>query len=182
MNDLYLMSMGMSHAKTADDIPRFVIFALALFCYYEMSDSSIAFYRLNDSTMNREWNSAHQIHLDRILQQYFVFFIIFSALALVITWFILDFNSVLKALGSRQIADSIELNSIYGTIVTLVVMIVILIIVGYFVRYEYRLKTTFFGIGTRFKRMLPEREREAKLKNRTHNNPKSVPAALMRGL
>ncbi|UCH89090.1 MAG: hypothetical protein JSV49_00120 [Thermoplasmata archaeon] len=143
-NDLYLLSISAEHTKTAERIPLFTIFAVSLFCFYEMSDSSITFYKLNDSTRTKGYYSPHQQHLNRILQWYFVFFIIFSALTLVLTWFILDFNEILKAMGSEQIATSIELNSIYGTIVSLAVMVIVLIFIGYLVRYDDKLRAVYY--------------------------------------
>jgi hypothetical protein len=155
--DLYLLSMNLSHTKSEAKIPLFTIFALALFCFYEMSDSSITFFQLNDVEQTRVHQSAHQDHLNRILQNYFVFFILFSALALVLAGFILNFNDVLKAVGSEQIAASIELNSIYGTMVSLVVMMIILIIAGYIIRYEMKLRKTLDLTYRNIKRLLPTR-------------------------
>jgi heme/copper-type cytochrome/quinol oxidase subunit 2 len=141
VTDLALMVNGIPHDKDAGQIPLFTTFALALFCFYEMSDSSITFFQLNESPQTWDHDSMHQLHLDRILQKYFLFFIIFSALALVLTVPILSFNEVLSALGSRQVGESIELNSIYGTIVSLFVIVIFLIFIGYLIRYEYDIKS-----------------------------------------
>jgi hypothetical protein len=152
--DLYLLATETAHTKTESKIPLFTVFAIALFCYYEMSDSSITFYRLNDSTRRRERYSVHQEHLDRILQLYFVFFIIFSALSLVMTWFILDFNSILKSIGSEQVAASIELNSIYGMVISLVVMVFVLVMLGYIIRYDDKFKELYKRITAPIYRLL----------------------------
>jgi hypothetical protein len=65
--DLYFLSIQEAHTKTDESIPMFIVFALSLLCYYEMSDSSITFYQLNETTRRREHYSPHQQHLERII-------------------------------------------------------------------------------------------------------------------
>jgi hypothetical protein len=153
--DLYLLAINVPHTKTASNIPLYTIFALALFCYYEMGDSSITFYDLNDSPHTWQRRSAHQEHLDRILQKYFVYFILFSAMALVLTVPILEFDQILSTLGSDQIGASMELNSIYGTIVSLFIIVFILIMIGYIFKFENKFKEFFIKIANKIQSKLP---------------------------
>jgi len=139
--DIYLLAVNIEHSKNASDIPLFTIFALALFCFYEMGDSSITFYNMNESPYTWKRSSAHNEHLDRILQKYFIFFILFMALALVLTVPILELDQILSALGSEQIGSSLELASIYGIIVSLFIMVLFLIIIGYILKFENKLRS-----------------------------------------
>jgi hypothetical protein len=76
-------------------------------------------------------------------------------MTLVLTWFILDFNTILKAVGSEQVAESVELNSIYGSIISLAVMVVFLVFLGYLIRYDDRFKAIFSKFKSFTARLFP---------------------------
>lgn len=142
-NDIYLISQNLEHTKTEGKIPLFTAFALALICYFEMSDSSITFFKLNDSAVKWERDISHKEHLDRILQRYFGFFILFCALVLVLAFLFVLNNSILKAIGSDQVASSIEVHSVYGTIISLLLVMILLLFIGYMIRHETKLRKFF---------------------------------------
>lgn len=134
--DIYLFYEGLPIDKIRDNWPVYVIFSVILFCYIEMSDSAITFANFTSVTNQEEIDPEYYDHLDRILQKYFVYFILFIIFLLILTWITLNFNEVLRALGSIQAAESMELASIYGTIIALIIIAMIILFIGLFIRYE----------------------------------------------
>ncbi len=150
--DGMLFYFGLSMTKSFDSWPAFVLFALALFCFVEMADSAIGFTKISNATPFSDENMTHENHLNRILQIYYVYFIVFAVLIFIITGVIFSFEGVLKAFGSEQIGESIEIQSIYGITIALIIIVFIIIILGIILRHEStirdRLEKAIYGERT----------------------------------
>lgn len=147
--DGMLLIYGLEMTKSFDSWPVFVLFALALFCFIEMADSAISFTQISNATPYSDENMTHESHLNRILQIYFVYFLVFAVLIFIITGVIFSFEGVLKAFGSEQIGESIEIQSIYGITIALIITVLVIVFLGIILRHEgairERLGKAFFG-------------------------------------
>jgi hypothetical protein len=141
--DGILLYNGWEMTKTYDDWPVFVLFALALFCFIEMADSAINFSDISDTAPYSQENAEYDEHMNRILQVYYVYFLVFAVIIFIITGVIFSFEGVLKAIGSEQIAESLEIQSIYGITIALVIITFIIILFGIFLRHESTVRKSF---------------------------------------
>jgi hypothetical protein len=138
--DGILLYNDLEMTKSYNDWPLFVLFALALFCFIEMADSAINFSHISDTAPYSQDDEAYDEHLNRILQVYYVYFIVFAVIIFIITGVIFSFEGVLRAFGSEQIAESLEIRSIYGITIALVIITIIIIIFGIIIRHESTLR------------------------------------------
>ncbi|MCK4829873.1 hypothetical protein KA005_79855 [bacterium] len=138
--DGMLLYFGLPMTKSFNNWPVYVLFALALFCFIEMADSAINFSSISESTPYSQDNHTYENHLNRILQVYFVYFIVFAVLIFIITGVIFSFEGVSKAFGSEQIAESLEIKSIYGITFALIIITLIILIFGIFLRHEITIR------------------------------------------
>ncbi|MCK5561702.1 MAG: hypothetical protein KAJ51_13955, partial [Thermoplasmata archaeon] len=150
--DGLLLYIGAEMTKSFDNWPVYVLFALALFCFIEMADSAISFTQISNATPYSDENMTHENHLNRILQIYFVYFLVFAVLIFIITGVIFSFEGVLKAFGSEQIGESIEIQSIYGITIALIITVLVIVFIGIILRHESgireRLGKAIFGEPT----------------------------------
>ena len=134
--DIYLIYEKAPITKIESNWVQYVIFSIILFCYIEMSDSAITFANFTTIKDQEEIDPGYYDHLDRILQKYFVYFILFTIFLLILTWITLNFRGIIFAAGSTQVAESLELSSIYGIIISLIVISIIVLFIGLFIRNE----------------------------------------------
>ena len=114
-----------------------------------MSDSAVTFANLTSTANQEEIDPSYYEHLDRILKKYFVYFILLTIFIIILTWITMNFSAMLQAAGSSQIAESLELTSIYGTMISLIVIGIIILFIGLFLRYERafrRILNRFIGL------------------------------------
>jgi hypothetical protein len=138
--DGILLYNGWEMTKTHDNWPVYVLFALALFCFIEMADSAINFTEISDTAPYSQENEEFDEHMNRILQVYYVYFLVFAVIIFIITGIIFNFEGVLRAIGSEQVAESLEIQSIYGITIALVIITFIIILFGIFLRHESKLR------------------------------------------
>ena len=143
--DIYLAIQGIPILKVKGDWVIFVIFSIILFCYIEMSISAITFANLTSTEHQKEIDPSYYEHLDRILKKDFVYFIVLTIFIIILTWLTLHFSDFLRAIESDQLAESLELTSVYGVMISLVVMGIIILFIGLFIRNE----DSFRSVGRR---------------------------------
>jgi hypothetical protein len=148
--DIYLFIEGQPINKIRNNWIIYVIFSIILFCYIEMSDSAIIFARLTSTENQKEIDPSYYEHLDRILKKYFVYFVILTIFIIILSWLTLHFSSLFKAMDSQQIGESLEVTSIYGTIISLIILGIIILFIGLFLRHEQSFKTVFRKLGSWF--------------------------------
>ena len=148
--DIYLAYEGQIILKGKDDWLVYVVFSIILFCYIEMSDSAITFANLTSTENKKEIDPTYYEHLDRILKKYFVYFIFLTIFIIILTWLTLNFSSLLRAVDSAMLAESLEISSIYGTIISLIVLGIIILLIGLFIRNVESFKSVFGKITTFF--------------------------------
>ena len=122
--NVVLLILGEPPTNSSKNLPLYVVYAIALFCYVEMSDSAIRFYEFTKHTPYPEVNKVYAVHLRRILRRYFMYFLTIIFLSVVVTGFIFKFNALLIKLGSEQFAESLELNSIYGILTASIIVFI----------------------------------------------------------
>jgi hypothetical protein len=138
--DIYLFYEGIVITKIRDNWMQYVIFAVILFLYMELSDSAITFANYTSIKDKEAIDPGYYEHLDKILEKYFVYFILFTVFVFILAYISLNFNIILKAIGSEQVADSIELGFVFGNIMALIIISLIIIFIGLFIRHERGLK------------------------------------------
>ena len=74
---------------------------------------------------------------------------------IILTWFTLNFSSFLSTIGSIQLGESLELSSVYGIIISLLVISIAILIFGLFLRYERLFRNALGKLG---RYILPPRE------------------------
>ncbi len=144
--DIYLFYEGVGIPKIRDNWGYYVGFTVLLFCYIEISDSAITFANFTSIRDKAAIDPGYYEHLDKILEKYFVYLILFTGLTLFMGYFTLNFNEFLKAIGSEQIAVSLEMTSVFGTIISLIVISIIILFIGLFIRYEDSLKKIYYKL------------------------------------
>jgi hypothetical protein len=153
--DIYLLASNLPIEKFQNSWLSYVVFSIILFCYIEMSESAVNFAKLTSTENQKEIDPSYYEHLGRILKKYFMYFIIMTVGLIILTWFTLNFSSFLSNIGSIQLAESLELSSIYGIIISLVVISIAILIFGLFLRYERLFRNALGRLG-RF--ILPPQE------------------------
>jgi hypothetical protein len=134
--DIYLFIEGESINKLRNNWIYYVIFSIILFCYIEMSDSAITFAKLTSTENQKEIDPSYYEHLDRILKKYFVYFVILTIFIIILSWVTLHFSNFLRLVDSDQISESLEISSIYGIILSLLILGIIILFIGLFLRHE----------------------------------------------
>jgi hypothetical protein len=189
--DVYLLSQEEPITKLRENWLQYVIFSIVLFCYMEMSDSAITFANYTSVRDKDAIDPGYYEHLDKILEKYFVYFILLNIFIIILTWITMSFSDVLETFGSSQVAESLELGSIYGTIIALIVIAIIILFIGLFIRYEVAMKQIYNKIfkpnfDSRRKRRFYERSdwtrnRESVQTNPTNpTNPRNRPTRIRR--
>lgn len=138
--DVYLFYEGLPINKIRDNWLQYVIFSIILFCYMEMSDSAITFARFTSVRDKDSIDPGYYEHLDKILEKYFVYFILLTIFIIILSWITLNFAGILKVLGSIQVGESLEISSIYGSMISLIIIGIIILFIGLFIRYEGTLR------------------------------------------
>ena len=134
--DIYLFYSSVDIPKIRSEWPVYVFFSIVLFCFIEMSDSATNFAKLTSTSNIKEIDPTYYDHLDRILKKYFVYFVILTIFIVILTWLTLNFETILHAIGSLQLAESLELSSIYGAVISLILIAMVILFIGLFIRYE----------------------------------------------
>ncbi len=154
MLDIYLLYDQQPILKEKADWAYYAVFSIILFCYIEMSDSAVTFARLTSTANQEEIDPSYYDHLDRILKKYFVYFILLTIFITILTWLTMNLNTLLGVAGSAQLAESLELSSIYGIIISLIIIGIIIIFIGYFIKHEQVFRRFLTRI---YKFILPDR-------------------------
>ncbi len=113
-----------------------------------MSDSAITFARLTSTENQKEIDPSYYEHLDRILKKYFVYFVILTILIIILSWVTLHFSNLLNLVDSEQVTESLELSSIYGIILSLLIMSILILFIGLFLRHEQGFKVLWKRLVT----------------------------------
>jgi hypothetical protein len=141
--DIYLFYEGLGITKIRENWIQYVIFSVVLFFYMELSDSAITFAKFTSVKNKEAIDPGYYEHLDKIIQKYFVYFILFTVFILILSYITLNFNALLRAFGSEQVADSLELGYTFGHIIALIVIFIVILFIGLFIRHERAFKKTF---------------------------------------
>jgi len=150
MLDIYLFSLGETVTKTRSDWLWYALFAIILFCYMEMSDSAITFAKYTSITDVDAIDPGYYEHLDNILKKYFIYFILITIFITIIAWITLNLTSFLKWAGSVQVSESLELTSIYGIIISLIVVGLVILFVALFARNEKVFRNFYYKLEDKF--------------------------------
>jgi len=164
--DIYLFYEGLPITKIRDHWMVYVVFSIILFCYIEMSDSAVTFAKLTSTSNQEEIDPSYYEHLDRILKKYFVYFILLIIFIIILTWLTLHFSTILTLAGSSQVAESLELSSIYGTIISLIMIGIVILLIGLFLRNEQSFKRVYDRLLSFFRPEEPQIYARAKAQSR----------------
>jgi hypothetical protein len=148
--DIFLFYSSMDIPKIRSEWPVYVFFSIVLFCFIEMSDSATSFAKLTSTSNIKEIDPAYYEHLDRILKKYFVYFVLLTIFIIILTWLTLNFEAILHAMGSMQLAESLELSSIYGAVISLILIAIVILFIGIFVRYEENFRKVLRKVADKF--------------------------------
>ena len=115
-----------------------------------MSDSAIIFAKYTSITDVDAIDPGYYEHLDNILKKYFVYFILFTIFITIIAWITLNLTSFLKWAGSIQVSESLELTSIYGIIISLIVVGLVILFIAFFTRNEKVFRNFYYKLEDKF--------------------------------
>lgn len=122
-----------------DRLAELVVFAVAFFCFIEIADSVSNISRMVARQPEYESSEFFQQQLEAIIQRYIRFFFLFVILSTVIVLLSLDLTGAITKWAPQSIARSVELQSIFGMVVSIVIMVVVLVIVGTLIRMKDQL-------------------------------------------
>jgi hypothetical protein len=144
-NVMVLVQGGTLHGAPGE-VGSYLAFALLLFVYTELADGSHRFLLLAEPRDGTGTPPAMQLHhLTRLLQRYFTFMMLFILMCAMVVFFVLNLVPLALVLGSPQVAESIELGSVFGTVLMFIVLGIGLFIAACFIRYVADLRDAWGG-------------------------------------
>jgi len=112
--------------KTGGGLFLYFIYAVILFIYMECSDSSIKYYRFAMDIPDDPENRDQVYFFNKTLNKYYLYLIVFVILALVLGLIVFNRTTFLGAMGSNRLAESLELTTPFGLMISMIVLFVVL--------------------------------------------------------
>jgi len=138
--DAYMEVEGLATDKGSTYIASYLLFGLLLLIFIEIGDTLVRFTEFPMTPYSVDEKGNQTPHLERIIANYFLFFIMFSCLAVVFSIVIFKFDSFIRLVGSDKMANSIEINSVFGIVLSLVILVLVLSIIIALFREEKKIR------------------------------------------
>ena len=112
--------------ETGGGLFLYFIYAVILFIYMECSDSSIKYYRFAMDIPDDPENRDQVYFFNKTLNKYYLHLVVFVTLALILGLIVFNRTTFLGALGSKRLAESLELTTPFGLMISMIVLFAIL--------------------------------------------------------
>lgn len=118
--------MGITSSATfAPDLFDYFLYALVLFMFLETRDSSLRHFRVAREISYQESSPRIKFY-DAVLNGYFVYLVVLLILSLCLSLLMFQRQELFGAMGSTRLAESLEVTSFFGLVISVVIMVSLL--------------------------------------------------------